>query len=492
MSDANASADDPGPFRPTGAQLLAHDIRSAVSDVIGGTRLIEREGLSEDHLIQIDRVQSAAELLARLVEALLEDMPRDSVGPVGNLNLRRFIDDELRRWHGASRGTGISVKLDRSGDLPEIVQLPLLPLRRIVANLMSNAMRHSGGAVVQLGTDMDEAGMLRISVQDDGCGLPDHVLRTDGETSGAPDPDGRIGMGLHIAQAHAAAIGAELHVGQSVLGGAMLELSVPREAWSRLPDPALDAALPDLRGHRVLVADDSATSRMMAQSMLARLGAECETARDGIEALNWLSRERFDLALIDVEMPVLSGLDVLRSERLRQARGIAPPTPLVAMTAYALRDARDAILQAGAAGILAKPLGKIESFAKAVAHFLASAPDPATWTPETATAVSTVMLAELMGAAGPEQGNDLLNRLREDLARVERDLSEALAGEDSPAVEAQTHILLSLSSAIGALPTQEAARRLNRAAALGTVARKEGEACLACLARLRAELELAV
>ena len=83
---------------PDGMQLLAHDIRSAVSDVIGGVRLMDRDTLPDDALQQLDRVQAASELLARLVEELLGGTPRDTVGLVGNLNLNRFLDDEVRRW----------------------------------------------------------------------------------------------------------------------------------------------------------------------------------------------------------------------------------------------------------------------------------------------------------------------------------------------------------------------------------------------------------
>lgn len=475
---------------PDVVQLLAHDIRSAVSDIIGGVRLMDRDALTLDARAQLDRVQSASELLARLVEDLLAGTPRDTEGPVGNINLNRFVDDELRRWHGAAQGTGITVKADRAGNLPDIVQLPLLPLRRVIANLMSNALRHSGGDRVTLGNDLAEDGTLTLCVQDNGRGFPPDVL--------AASPDfavvsGRQGMGLQIAAAHAQAMGATLHIGTSRMGGAMVILAIPRTVWSKLEQPLPDQDLPDLCGFRVLVADDSATNRLLVQAMLTRLGAECEQAKDGIEALNWLARERFDLALIDIEMPVLGGIDVLRSERLRQARGIAPPTSLVAMTAYVLRDNKDVILEAGADGILSKPLGSIETFGNAVWQFLSAAPDASFWTPETAPALSAATLSELMNSAGPAHQADLLDRLREDLALVEGQLQQALEEEDLEALGSHTHVLLSLSSAIGALPTQETARRLNRSARMGDIAgtAATGKICLARLAQLRADLATA-
>ena len=484
-----------GDDTPDPRQLLAHDIRAAVSDVIGGLRLLDRDSLTGEATTQIDRVHAASELLARLVEDLLDDAPRDSMAAVGNLNLRRFLDDELRRWHGAAQGTGMRVTLDRSADLPEIVRLDLLHLRRILANLMGNALRHSGGGRLVLGAELYRDGTLSLCVTDDGPGFPEALLPHLFEPRVRAGREGETGsgMGLHIAAAHATAMGGRLTAGNRAGGGARVTLTFPESIWRR-PENVAPADLPDLTGRRVLVADDSATNRTLVKAMLMQLGAECELARDGIEALNWLARERFDLALIDVEMPVLGGLDVLRSERLRQARGIAPPTALVAMTAYVLRDNNEAIMEAGAEGILAKPLPEIETFAKLVGRFLRAAPEPSDWTPEDAPELSAITLSELMAAAGSEFQEQLLARLREDLALSERRLAEAMEGGDCDEAGAQAHVLLSLASNVGALPTLEAARRLGRAASEGDTAavREAGAACLARLAALRRELDATV
>ena len=483
---AGRAAEGDGP--PDARQLLAHDIRAAVSDVIGGLRLLERDRLPQEATRQIDRVHAASELLARLVEDLLDDAPRDSMAAVGNLNLRRFLDDELRRWHGAAHGTGTRVTLDRSADLPEIVRLDLLHLRRILANVMGNALRHGGGGRLVLGAELYRDRTLSLCITDDGPGFPEEMLPSLFEPSVRGGGAG-TGMGLHIAAAHAVAMGGTLKAENREAGGARVTLTFPPSIWRR-PDTPSTTEMPDLSGRRVLIADDSATNRTLLQAMLVRLGAECELARDGIEALNWMARERFDLALVDIEMPVLGGLEVLRAERLRQARGMALPMAMVAMTAYVLRDNSEAIMQAGADGILGKPLPPIETFAKLIDRILAAAPAPQDWTPEDAPALSAITLSDLMAAAGPAYREQLLARLREDLEMAERHLGEALAAGDVAAAGAQAHVLLSLASNVGALPTLETARRLGRAAADGEIeaVRAEGALCLSRLAVLRQEL----
>lgn len=469
-------------------QLLAHDIRAAVSDVIGGLRLLDRDRLPQEATRQIDRVHAASELLARLVEDLLDDAPRDSMAAVGNLNLRRFLDDELRRWHGAAQGTGTRVTLDRAADLPEIVRLDLLHLRRIVANLMGNALRHGGDGRLVLGAELSADRTLSLRVTDDGPGFPEALLPNVFEPGAGLGGD-RAGMGLHIAAAHAVAMGGTLRAENRETGGARVTLTFPHSIWRR-PATSSTGEMPDLSGRRVLVADDSATNRTLLRGMLVQLGAECELARDGIEALNWMARERFDLALVDIEMPVLNGLEVLRAERLRQARGMALPMAMVAMTAYVLRDNSEAIMEAGADAILGKPLPPIGTFARLIDGLLDAAPALKDWPPEDAPALSAITLSDLLAAAGPAYQGQLLMRLREDLEMVERHLAEALADGDVVAAGAQSHVLLSLASNVGALPTLETARRLSRAASEGDLAavRTEGALCLEKLAELRREL----
>ncbi|MEM9795462.1 MAG: ATP-binding protein [Pseudomonadota bacterium] len=479
----------PGEDDPDPRDLLAHDIRAAVTDVIGGLRLIELEELPETVRDQVGRVHASSEWLARLTEELLGSAP-DRTTP-SNLNLTRFLQDELRRWHGAAQPNGAEVVLDRHPSTPEIVRLDGLHLRRIIANLMGNALRHVGDGRVVLGAQLYQNDTLSFCISDNGPGFAPELLSTLFDPATADGPHRGTGMGLHIAAAHAKALGGTIRA-ENLAPGARVTLTIPPDRWRGTPEKA-GTDLPDLSGFRILVADDSPTVQTLVQAMLTRMGAECEIARDGIETLNWLARERFDLALIDIEMPVLSGLEVMRSERLRQARGIAPPMSMIALTAHVLRDNDKAIQDAGADAILTKPLASVERFGQAIAQYLEAAPDASSWAPEAAPPLSAATLSELMRAAGPESEIELLERLRSDLRAVSERLAAALVHPDPEAVRAETHILLSLASAVGALPTQEAARRLNALARSGDgeAIRISGKVCLGRLTQLRAELGLA-
>jgi len=115
-----------------------------------------------------------------------------------------------------------------------------------------------------------------------------------------------------------------------------------------------------LSGMQILLAEDNPTNQMVAMQMLESLGADVALAVDGAEALEMLQQQHYDVALIDIEMPRISGIDLIR--RLRSLDGDLAEMPLIALTAYVMREHRAAIDEAGADGIIAKPILSIEQF----------------------------------------------------------------------------------------------------------------------------------
>ncbi|UWQ20177.1 hybrid sensor histidine kinase/response regulator [Jannaschia sp. W003] len=472
--------------------LLAHDLRAATADVVGGLRLLEGEALTPDAHAQVERVRASTELLARLVEELLGERGGAGGAARGDAvaDLARILEDELRRWRGAGAPQGVAVTLTREALLPALLAVEPLALRRIIANAMGNALRHARAAV-ELRAAPGEGGTVVIEVLDDGPGFPADVL--DDPFRAARPGAGSVGtgLGLHIAADHAEWIGGRLEIRNRSGGGGAVALTLPAALALA---PVSEAAPADLTGWRILVADDSATVQSLVAGMLGQLGATSERAGDGVAALNWLARERFDLALIDVEMPVLGGREVIRAERLRQARGVAPPTPLVALTGHASPAMREALLEDGAEGMLPKPLPEIDVFGRMLAGIVEAAGGRLDWQPDAAPPLSAATLASLMMAAGPDHVGEVLARLRGDLADTEAALDAALRASDRQGVRFQTHVLLSLAGAIGALPTQSVARRLNALAHDGPdeAVRITGRICLSRLGELRTELEGAV
>ncbi len=457
---------------PARVSLLNHDLRAAVSDIMGGLRLIDQTTLDPATRLQLERVRTAAEGLARLMELALTAMggaDEFTDQPPRTIQLDRFLRDVEMRWSGRAREQGLSFELMQAADLPPLLMIDRIALERVLSNILSNAIKYTDAGTVSMQVQCPPGGGLQFIVRDAGPGFSRAALaqlfRRDGRPRGTIKPG--TGLGMHISHKMTRRLGGELEVRNADDGrGAIVTLTLPPDAIAAdtIDLPANGPTnLPDLTRQRVLVAEDNPTNQAILGQMLTRLGAEFEIAGDGAQALHLLEREHFDLALVDIEMPFLSGIEVIRALRARtDAQG---QIPVLAVTAYVLRANREAIFAAGADGILAKPVTGIDPFGQAIAEVVRKSGAPAAADGTAATADDSgfdhARFQGLMAVAGPEGARELLDRVVEDLRRVEREIVQALAEGDRAEIRAQTHVLIAVSGAVGAVRLQGMAQELN-------------------------------
>ncbi|PTW49533.1 histidine kinase/DNA gyrase B/HSP90-like ATPase [Rhodovulum kholense] len=453
------------------AAMLGHDMRAAISDILGGLSLADLGPLDADSRLQLKRVQSAAEQLARLTDETVALMSGDEVDraevPV-HTQLRPFLDRIASRWRAHADEHGLSFALDADGDLPGIVGTDPAALERILANVIGNAMKYSPTGTVRLRVHMGPQESLCLRVRDTGPGFSEAALARLFEFAGRPVESSRpgTGLGLHIVRDLARRVRGQLQVVNLAEGGAEVSVILPRSAWApgvHAPGDLHD--LPDLSRCDVLLAEDNPTNQLLMRQMLETLGARCTLVKDGQAAAELLAARRFDIALIDIEMPRLSGIDVIR--RLRTSEGDGPGTAVLAVTAFVLSANRDQIYAAGADGILAKPILSLDSFGEAILRVLRKRPCGCMLVPShDAAPFDALHLDRLLALAGPEDGRELLTRMRDDLETVRAGLTEALAQGDRAKLRSQTHVLISLAGAVGNGALQALAENLNSAARL--------------------------
>lgn len=246
-------------------------------------------------------------------------------------------------------------------------------------------------------------------------------------------------------------------------GGALVSLSIPDGVWTTPDTAPAQSRSHDLSGKHILVAEDNETNQILTTQMLEALGATSEIAVDGVAALDALDQRDFDLALIDIEMPRLNGIEVIRTIRTRN--DAKAKMPLIALTAYVLRSNREAIYQAGSDAIIAKPIMSLESFAETLAQHLG-----APTTSDELEASNVVSMPDrsrfdrLLEIAGTDGARELLSRLTADLERVRDNLCLAIPRLDQSMLRAETHVLISLAGAVGADRLHTLASTLNAAA----------------------------
>ncbi|MEM8842562.1 MAG: response regulator [Pseudomonadota bacterium] len=225
-----------------------------------------------------------------------------------------------------------------------------------------------------------------------------------------------------------------------------------------------------LSGVKVLLAEDNPTNQMVAIQMLECLGAVVTLAVDGAEALGIVQREEFDVMLVDIEMPRVSGLEVIRA--LRASNGKLAEMPLIALTAYVMREHKMAIDEAGADGVIAKPILSIEQFGDDIIHHM----NKRGATPRREAITSTTQATEgkaqieqdiynaLENAIGKGQMLELLEKVKFDIEDSQKTLERSLNSMTFKGIRSSTHVLISVAGAIGATGLQRQAQEMNTAA----------------------------
>lgn len=450
-------------------RLYGHDIRAAVSDVVGGLRLIDPARVPPDLQCQLDRVRVAGETLADLIDGatMLSTGRPAQAAPSRGFDFRSFLAGIEMRWSGRAREQGLTFRLDIDRHVPERIRAARIKLDRILGNLIANALKFSDRGRVTLSVRLEGAALI-FQVRDQGRGFSKPALDRLFTPDGRPTNENRpgTGLGLHISKELADGLGGALVVENRAGAGADVTLSLPRESWECRQG---DGDRPDLSDLTVLVAEDNETNQILVRQMLEGMGARMLLARDGQEALDLLAHHPVNIALVDIEMPRVSGIEVMR--RMRQRPGF--DTPMVALTAYVMRENREAIYAAGADGVIAKPIRSVSAFGQAIRRHVgrsmddAPPPQPRPDAEATMAAFDRNRFESILQAAGPDGRQEFLLHLLQDLRSVRGELKQATAGNDTVQTRAQSHILISLAGAVGADRLQQIAESLNAAAHKG-------------------------
>ncbi|MEM8992269.1 MAG: response regulator [Pseudomonadota bacterium] len=261
----------------------------------------------------------------------------------------------------------------------------------------------------------------------------------------------------------------------------------------------MDAQVTMLSGLRILLAEDNATNQMVAMQMLESLGATVTLAVDGVEAVALVGQDSFDVLLVDIEMPRLSGIEMIR--QVRGETGPVAGTPMLALTAFVMREHRDAIAAAGADGVISKPILSIERFGEEILAGMRArqAKNRAGGLAEPGAAVDQegggqapvideTAFRGLVDAVGTAALGELLSKVEIDVRAAGQRMCGAMAAGDHAELRSATHILISVLGAIGATRMEALAREMNEAAHAGddvAIARQVAAAEAALAATLR-------
>jgi CheY-like chemotaxis protein len=355
---------------------LNHEIRTPLSGILGMTDLLLESALSEDQREYVNAARSCAENLLELLNATLEfsALSANHVSlDESEFSLRETLLGVISQFSSKAEAKGLRLISGLDASLPATVSGDAVRVRELLSHLVSNAVKFTNQGEIEVrawaGKAQDSSIPIGITVRDTGVGISSEQLTSvfhgfqQIETGLARNYHG-LGLGLAIAQKLACLLKATLTVeserGQGSTFCVSLRLRLPSEAT------ALGDEVQKLRGH-VLVVDDNLVAQTIATHALRRRAFDVECAGDGKTAFEAASQHRFDVILMDLQMPGWDGFET--TEHIRTLPGYGE-IPIIALTANCSADYRHRCLDAGMQGFLAKPV-RTQDLVAAVEEHLA-------------------------------------------------------------------------------------------------------------------------
>jgi signal transduction histidine kinase/CheY-like chemotaxis protein len=477
---------------------MSHELRTPLNGILGFAQvLVDDQRLASDQREQLRILHEAARHLLELVNGLL-DLSKIAAGRLElrpePTALRPLLERAAALLAPEISRKALRFTLDLQPGTPEAVQADPTRLLQLLLNLLSNAVKFTPPAgQISLRAQPALLGQgLRLEVQDSGPGIPTeqrHLLFRDFVQLATPGAGAEVmafgtGLGLSIAAQLAGLmggrIGCESHPGAGALFWVELPLPLAQLAASAgAPGPdAVSAAVIPTEPLRILVADDVPANRLVARAMLTSAGHHVTCVEDGAMALQAVRQGEFDLVLMDLQMPVMDGLEATRA--IRALKTPHNGVPVIAVTASVMPEQVEACRQAGMDSHLAKPIDR-DTLLRMVAHHgrgprggtMAEMPissAPALGLPGEAGAplLDRAALRALLTDLGPSAAS-VLEEFRRELQQGAETLA-ALATEpqaQAEALRAATHRLQGVSRTIGARALSEALEWLQASLAQG-------------------------
>ncbi|WP_372783781.1 ATP-binding protein [Phenylobacterium sp.] len=385
--EAREEARQAGRAKANFLATMSHEIRTPMNGVLGMAQLLQRDETDPTQKERLAVLLDSGDYLLSILNDILDvskiDAGRLDIMPAPE-DMPLFLDRLVGFWGAGADEKGVALNLSVAKSVPNFALIDALRLRQVLFNLVGNALKFTETGSVEVIADAmpngEGAVLMHLAVRDTGMGIPaEHLPHLFTRFSQGDESEvrkfGGTGLGLAIAKQLVELMGGKIWAESELGKGSTFHIKLPLALADGVEAPkpaqaAEDVAAP-LTGLRILTVDDNAVNLLVLDQLLASFGHEVAKAASGAEALEALAVSSFDLLLLDIQMPGMTGVEVL--ERLRAGDSPNRDAPVVALTADVTSGGRKRYLELGFTEHSSKPI-QIHELMEAIERAMAAGP----------------------------------------------------------------------------------------------------------------------
>ncbi len=373
LKKAKEDAEDANKAKSTFLSHMSHEIRTPLNAINGFSQLIYDIETDLDKREKLRTIVQSGNHLLDIINNILELSKIES----GNIkllhnefSLNNMIDEVKRIISVSANNKSLDFRIIKSLIIPDRVIGDEIQLKQILLNLLSNAVNYTERGEIILEVKY-QAGKVIFIVRDTGIGIKKQKLETIFNAFEQIRTDEKkitygTGLGLSIVKRILDVMKGEIEVNSRINKGSTFQVTIPlptATGESKIPEKQSLETNPitDLSSINILVAEDNAINQKLIKSILKKVNNICDIAENGKIALEKLKSKKYDIILLDMQMPVMDGMETL--SHLRQSQEFKN-LPVIALTAFAMSEERDKYIAAGCNEFVAKPVNKNELYAK--------------------------------------------------------------------------------------------------------------------------------
>jgi signal transduction histidine kinase/CheY-like chemotaxis protein len=350
---------------------MSHEIRTPLNSIIGFIDILRENEKDEENKQHLDIVKSSSESLLGIINDILDfnkiESHKIELEEI-SFDVKKLFKDIGMLYYDKASEKNINFLVNIDENTPKNILGDPLRLKQIIINLTYNAIKFtSNGGKIELYLRYNkENSKIRIGVKDNGIGISKENIKkvfqpfTQEDTS-TTRRFGGTGLGISISSNLVTLMGGELKVISEVSKGSEFYFSIPlKEAKETLnsEEKQTDDAEIDFSNKKVLLVEDNQANQMFMKVMFKKLNLEYDIAGDGIEAIEMFTKSKYDFILMDENMPNMNGIEATKNIRKYERKHGFQRTPIIALTANALKGDREKFLKAEMDEYMSKPFNK--------------------------------------------------------------------------------------------------------------------------------------